>query len=563
MGKLFGVAMVALFGLVMPLRAAESLSTFWISGQPAPGMPAGVNFSTPLDLHRNASGRLVLWAQVSGPGVNSANRDGVWAGFPGSLQLLARTSDAAPESGGAFFTPSQFFHTSIGNTGDVALIAQLGAVPSSATGVYSTAPGGGTLHLIARTGDPAPGFPAGVTLNPGVAPVQIADGGDITFFASLSGGGYSSFNASTLYTGFPGNYSLTVHGGDPYPGAPAGEVFGGALGPVRNQSGGFAFISSIAQLPSTPNFSSALWIGTLGSYQMVARQGTAAPGTPPGVIFGSLIPPVTSGIYPPMGNGGHVALRAPLTGTGVDGTNDSGLWRASVGEVKLLAREGDAAPGTAPGVVFGPFSTSRVDAINDAGAVAFQTTVTGVGVTTSNDVGIWACSSLDGVVRLIAREGDVAPDTPAGSVFSFVDLPMISSTGRTAFNARVSGPGVDSAHDQGLWMTDITGALHAVLREGDLFDVDPGPGVDLRTISGTILIPDTSGNIIDANGTMTISLTFAGAGDGVFTIASPVPEPAGAPAACLGAASILLAASSRSRYIRSDCSKYSCDAVSR
>jgi len=69
----------------------------------------------------------------------------------------------------------------------------------------------------------------------------------------------------------------------------------------------------------------------------------------------------------------------------------------------LVAREGNQAPGTPEGVFFRSLSTP---ALNNAGQTAFSGFLAGTGVDGSNDRGIWA-EDLQGVLTLIARTGDL------------------------------------------------------------------------------------------------------------------------------------------------------------
>src|SRR5262245_17191865 len=54
-----------------------------------------------------------------------------------------------------------------------------------------------------------------------------------------------------------------------------------------------------------------------------------------------------------LGPTGHTAFFATLAGTGVDMTNNNGIWAEGTGGVKdLIVRAGDPAPGAPDGAVF-------------------------------------------------------------------------------------------------------------------------------------------------------------------------------------------------------------------
>jgi hypothetical protein len=67
---------------------------------------------------------------------------------------------------------------------------------------------------------------------------------------------------------------------------------------------------------------------------------------------------------PVLNHVGQVAFFANLTGTGVTGSNNEGVWRGGPGSLSLVARRGDQAPGTATGVNFG---SPSIPVLNDAG----------------------------------------------------------------------------------------------------------------------------------------------------------------------------------------------------
>lgn len=75
-----------------------------------------------------------------------------------------------------------------------------------------------------------------------------------------------------------------------------------------------------------------------------------------------------------------------------------------------MAAEGDPAPGTAAGVEFAQLLSNP--ALTDRGLVVFLARLSGSGVSSSNDRGLWAFDS-DGDARLIVREG--ATDLPVGT----------------------------------------------------------------------------------------------------------------------------------------------------
>src|SRR4029077_20937449 len=75
-------------------------------GDPAPGI-AGANISS-LDTFPglNPSGSVVFRASLAlGGSITSANNTAIWSGNPASPQVVARSGETAPGTGGATFAP--------------------------------------------------------------------------------------------------------------------------------------------------------------------------------------------------------------------------------------------------------------------------------------------------------------------------------------------------------------------------------------------------------------------------------------------------------------------------
>jgi len=260
-------------------------------------------------------------------------------------------------------------------------------------------------------------------------------------------------------------------------GAPTGVLFSDFSDPRLNSLGRTAFWATVVGNGVTEANNSGIWSEGAGSLALVARSGGHAPGTPSGVVFEFDGNP--DNLTAPLFNDtGHVAFSALLTGDGVDDTNDRGVWSNRSGSLELVVRAGSAAPGMATGVRFssvGPALLSNTDTVGLIG------TVTGPGVNTSNNEGLWLDTS--GVTALVARTGSHAPGTPAGTVFnSFfqgMNSSAINDAGQVLFRAYLTGAGVNSDNDEGIWATDRSGVLQLIVREGDSLQVAPG---DVREI---------------------------------------------------------------------------------
>ena len=59
-----------------------------------------------------------------------------------------------------------------------------------------------------------------------------------------------------------------------------------------------------------------------------------------------------------------------------------------------------------------------------------------------------------GELALVARTGSQAPGTESGVNFIDLHFPSLNSSGQIAFRANLTGSGVDSSNDKGIWATD-------------------------------------------------------------------------------------------------------------
>lgn len=205
------------------------------------------------------------------------------------------------------------------------------------------------------------------------------------------------------------------------PGQAAGVNYGTLFGaPLAGAGGQVSFVNllSTASGGVTTSDDFTVWAGTPGSIALVVREGPPAPGTTANYSgFSGISGPDASGSVGFVGN---------LTGGDVTVANDVGIRMGAPGSPALVARKGDAAPGTA-----GSFSAFGAPRFNTGQRTAFIGSLTGGGVTSADDTGIW--SGTTGGVALLAREGSPAPDTNAA--FSSVLNLWVNASGQAFFSA--------------------------------------------------------------------------------------------------------------------------------
>lgn len=158
-----------------------------LSQQSAPGVTGGEYsaFGNPI---LNSNGDVAFRATlVPGAGdVSAATDTGIWAGNnAGALQLITRTGDAAPGTAAIFRTlndPVYNANEAVAFRGTLQVAANE-AKTSTETGIWSDT--GGSLALVARQGDQAPGCPAGATFS-AFTSIALPDQGGVVFLGSLN-----------------------------------------------------------------------------------------------------------------------------------------------------------------------------------------------------------------------------------------------------------------------------------------------------------------------------------------------------------------------------------------
>jgi hypothetical protein len=375
------------------------------NGDVPPNLPEPIRydqFSAPI---LNEAGQIGFWASLS-DGCCERAGSGIWAGGANGLALVARDEMDAPG------TPDEVRFSNISatvfnNAGQTAFRSGLaGADASADEAVWSS--GGGSLALVARKGRQAVDLPAGVNYDYFSAPL-LNNAGHTAFQSYLSGAGVDATNFHAVWSEGSGTLALVARSGDQAPGAPSGAKFDGFSDPALNDAGRTAFWGYLAGPAAGEPLDDGIWLEGNAGLNVVARRGQQAPGTAAGVLFATN--GLNTFDSPVLDNRGEVAFRATIDGPGVDETNHEGLWIGKSEHLALLARTGDHAAGTPDGVAFDGFLPYFGGLeLNDFGQAAFTAYFRGDDVP-GVAVGIWA-TDRSGELQLIARVGgsiEVAP----------------------------------------------------------------------------------------------------------------------------------------------------------
>lgn len=355
---------------------------------------------------------------TSGTAANGRNDAALFWGIDGLWFVVARRGDLTGLNGTRWdtaFSALGWQATSLNTTGQMAFQSTLagGDVVGTTNDAATFTGTPGALQPVVRKGDLVP-LPGGGSCDVAAlgANVVLNRAGWLLHDVRFGAGGTTPATAANdsvvmLWRAGVGNV-VVVREGDPAP-LPAGTGNFGtpSLAPGFGQGGAFAFTTTLAGGTVTTADDNAVFLGGLGGSQLVHREGAPAPGLP-GVQMGVALPTATCSDF----EGGSVAFFCTLTGAGVTTANDQALWLGRPGQLRLLAREGDPAPGFAgaPGVLaatFGPIVPGSV-CLNERGHVVCNGCA--VNVTTAAGVTARACSygwDPQHGLRLMFAAGDV------------------------------------------------------------------------------------------------------------------------------------------------------------
>jgi hypothetical protein len=291
-----------------------------------------------------AEGSVVIAAQTSD------GRSGLFTGSPGNVSAFAQSNTTAPDTGGATFSGVSFETASTNGTIGFRGNLVVGGTVTSANSVgiwAGTTPG--TTRLIIRADQIAPTIGTAVVSLGGLA--VLGNGQVVVPATAATGGAVTTANDTGLFVGTTqANLQLVVREGMTIP-----NSGGAVLGPVTSPFAGgntAGFRTVVAGAPTTSDSALFTWNQTAGLV-MLAREGNTAPGTG-GAVFGQLgtgSPTFAFGQIFTLNRDGRAAFYAPLTGTGTDATNNTGIWAQTDGGLVLVVRKGqqidlDPGPGT-------------------------------------------------------------------------------------------------------------------------------------------------------------------------------------------------------------------------
>ena len=262
------------------------------------------------------------------------------------------------------------------------------------------------------------------------SPHAISGNGKVMFRSRIESPTMDTLTALYLEAG--GLLSPAVLSSSPAPGVAGGTFTTSLEYPIVNNAGQIAFEAFMVGTGIVDSNREGIWYGTPNALQLIARDGSQAPGLPAGVNFSDTLGEIEP--EPAINANGKVLFQHGLTGTGITTANDIGFWAGTPGNLSVVVREGDPLPSVGAGANIN-FLFNRPRTINAAGQVMFMATFT---TPSGPGIGLFATDAA-GVVKLVARSGQtiqVAPgDVRTIETFSIESNVTGNQDGRrTTFN---------------------------------------------------------------------------------------------------------------------------------
>ena len=351
------------------------------------------------------------------------------------------------------------------------------------TGIFAA-----PAKVIVQEEDPAPNTTDGVEFGDFGGTLTLNSTNNMAFRATLRGTGVTSKNDQAVYSvnAYNGtsnalNYRLRLRKGIAAPGRAGSSLAGGAtlfsLGdPRMNTNGKMVVMASFTPGTGAPavqlaNSSAILsdLVSADQSFAIVARAGDT-PGGPNGTQLA--LTTYTTFLPPFLITNNAVIFMAKIAGQGVTSANNTGIWLWDGYRTYLIARSGGSAPGVLTQVgntfVQAAFGTLSAPIANPNGRVAFIATLTGTGITSTNNAGLWEVED-DGITPVLRlRKGE-------NYNFGVPELPIYRTINSISYTAGSGGDdGFPRAMDQDGNIAVLVGLSKAGVPQGTaIFRVSP------------------------------------------------------------------------------------------
>jgi len=384
---------------------------------PAPGYDDPNIFIVDVDGPNLAEdGTMMLWVEVDDNLVDYYGTRHVYMGRPGDLDLIlydGGPAPDAPEGTSLLFTPGHDpYVNASGQLAHWDTLHDFITPGDYIDGILAGDPD--DLRIVAYGTGPAPDIEGGATFLDGEVPsvggLGFNDLGWVAFSAWFEGPLVDETNGLGFFVGTPDDLRLAVRLGSQALGMEKGVYFTSFLfeGIDINANGNVAFVGYVDGPSIDETNGIGVWAGPRETPELVhqLRTGEQAPGTSAGTVF-------TGFLVPQLNNRSELLALGYVDGDDVDATNDQGFWYGPRQDVDLLLRDGQQAPELAEGILVtcdnGEYSSTLYRpeiSMNDRGDMVMVAPLVGL-VDDSNDRALHYRAADDGNWRLVARTGDL------------------------------------------------------------------------------------------------------------------------------------------------------------
>lgn len=427
----------------------------------------------------NNHGQVVFGGTVAGNFI-----EGLWAGTPGNLALVALEDANAPELPGVRF---DFFADDeaglmLADDGRVAFGASLkgtGVVVSNNFAMFVGFPG--AIQLVMREGSLAPGTTNKVFIQPSSTGAfsysfLLRENGLVAFGAQENGAQTLGNNQQGIWRGTAGSLQPIARAGQ--------TTANGILNRVETADAVLGQDGTAYFRASTGTAMGGIWRGNGGTPERLVVQGGVAPGTGGLEFSEENVSAFTDlGFFEPDG----LAFRAELQNPGgpLSAVEAQSTFAGRPDTLNLLVQGSNSVPGV-PGAFFSDLRKTRFNTNNALLAIA-SFVISGSVTATNDQAYFYSSQSSLASWKLIAREGSSAPGISgarfdsSGSWGLFPDFVCFNNSGMVAFQNRLAGPGLTTANKDCIWLWNPqTEALTLIARTGTPIDFGNG---DVRTPS--------------------------------------------------------------------------------
>ncbi len=435
-----------------------------VLGAQAPGLDPGIVFSYFGDISLNNDGDAVVYARVSGAGISAANDGSVWVLDENGFNLLIREGDAMPVGAGTVAEPLSSVRMT--NTGVSHFMSGV-----AGTGVTTATNAAGWVDDGTSV---TPFYLKGTTFSNvfnGVSQQTNTDDGYFAGQLKLVSGSVTAANDTGVWkTEADGTVTPAVREGAVIAGA---VKVGNLMNRVAVGSNGMgvypAYLTGVT--PAATNRAVLKQDFYNGGAPVIVVQSQIA-GSVPGVA-GGLFSTFSSESVNASGKVAIGAMLVTgAAGGGVTSAEDTGIWREDAsGNLELVIREGEQVTGRDPGVVYAIFSEHW---LLDDGGMVVQATLRGSGVTGSNNSGLWHIDAA-GTKTLLVGTGETVAELGGAQVSAFNLRPDVSAAGKYAVTVKLTTgvAGTVLGTNLVLLAGDVTtpGTFSLKLRSGDAYSV--------------------------------------------------------------------------------------------